>query len=306
MARGQAPTTDDQPVRRQHRWRRRSSTAVTVWSLVFALMGVATLGVAVWLWGANQVTRAQAAAVKQAVLAVNRRVVSRCVSPPQDVALARVKRALQVRQASEVEEYFRLGSASCETVVAYLKGLEQVDGKITGYTWLSSLDANGLLLEGVKVITQAGDMRHSRLVLLTPDDHGRWQIDFEAFARVVTPAWSEILSQTGVSSRVRVIFAQDNYYNGCFRDESLWTCYRLGSADATMDLLGYCRKGSAQAIAMARILAHGSPRARAGSVHRATLEVVRPAGAESRQFEITRVLAEDWVVSAIPFDRPGR
>ena len=32
------------------------------------------------------------------------------------------------------------------------------------------------------------------------------------------------------------------------------------------------------------------------------LEIRRIEGAESRQFEITRVLAEDWVMSAKPFD----
>jgi hypothetical protein len=38
------------------------------------------------------------------------------------------------------------------------------------------------------------------------------------------------------------------------------------------------------------------------SVMRATLLVERPQGADARQFEITRVLAEDWIVSDNPYD----
>jgi hypothetical protein len=39
---------------------------------------------------------------------------------------------------------------------------------------------------------------------------------------------------------------------------------------------------------------------------RVTLEIRRTAGAESRQFEITRVLAEEWVLAAAPFDENSK
>jgi hypothetical protein len=38
------------------------------------------------------------------------------------------------------------------------------------------------------------------------------------------------------------------------------------------------------------------------NLKRATLEIRRTEGAGDRQFEITRVMAEDWVMSATPFD----
>ena len=61
-------------------------------------------------------------------------------------------------------------------------------------------------------------------------------------------------------------------------------------------LHGYCKEGSAQAKAMARIFKV------ALRVHRVTLELLRVKGAEPRQFEITRVLGEDWVLTPKPFD----
>jgi hypothetical protein len=73
------------------------------------------------------------------------------------------------------------------------------------------------------------------------------------------------------------------------------------SPDTTEIMLGYCRKDSPQARAMELIVssADGDERRR---LNRATLELRRPEGAENRQFEITRVLAEDWVLGAKPFD----
>jgi hypothetical protein len=75
----------------------------------------------------------------------------------------------------------------------------------------------------------------------------------------------------------------------------------MASPDTETILLGYCRKGSPQERAMERIVSEekDEPRHR---LNRVTLEIRRPQGAEIRQFEITRVLAEDWVMAAAPFD----
>jgi hypothetical protein len=104
---------------------------------------------------------------------------------------------------------------------------------------------------------------------------------------------------------VRVIVARDSYYNGPFRDDREWLCFGMASPDAEVILLGYCRKDSPQARAMERMFPkddelNGDTRRK--MVIRATLELKRPPGAETRQFEITHVLAEDWVLSDVPFD----
>jgi len=274
------------------------------WSLVFALAGLVVIAGALWMWGTGQQERTAEEAVQHGVApVVEARVVSRFESPTREAALALVRQALQIRDPGQIPEFFRVGSASAEAVVGFLREWEKSAGPITGYVWLSSMDANGLLLDGVAVITKSAGEDHNRLAILTPDSKGKWQIDFDAFALTVKPAWHELMSLSGGGQAlVRVVIAKDNYYNGAFYDETLWTCYRLGSTELTVALLGYCRKDSPQAAAMARMLAHEKSPGKGRSVNRATLQLRRIEGAADRQFEISRVLAEDWVMGDTPFD----
>jgi hypothetical protein len=225
-------------------------------------------------------------------------------SPSEEAALELVKQALAVRDPAGVARYFRPGSAQPGAVVAFLKDMEKADGAINGFQWLSSMDANGLLIDGVLVNSTKDGTPRNRLALLTPDEKGIWKIDFDAFARTVKPSWGVLLGEGGEGDWlgvVRVIVARDSYFNGPFRDETQWACYGMASPDTETILLGYCRKGSPQERAMERIVSEekDEPRHR---LNRVTLEIRRPQGAEIRQFEITRVLAEDWVMAAAPFD----
>jgi hypothetical protein len=200
-----------------------------------------------------------------------------------------------------VEKYFHPGAAGPAAVTAFLSGMEEQDGAVTGCQWLSSMDANGLLIDGVLVSTSKDDVPRNRLALLTPDDKGVWKIDFDAFARTVKPSWDGLLSAEGGQGVARVIVAKDSYYNGPFIDESVWVSYGMASPDTGEILLGYCRKDSPQARAMERIVSSagvGDNR----RLNRATLELRRPQAAEKRQFEIIRVLAEDWALGKEPFD----
>jgi hypothetical protein len=132
---------------------------------------------------------------------------------------------------------------------------------------------------------------------------GVWKIDFEALARTVRPPWPDLLEGRASEGQVRVIVAPDSYYNGVFSDESQWLSFGLASPDISQILVGYCRRDSAQAKAMQEILKSMDDAPAAGrQIKRATLAIRRPTGAEPRQFEITRVLAEDWIVSERPFD----
>lgn len=273
------------------------------WSLVFAVAILGALVLTLWWWLRSNMNRADVAIQENAAAPrVEKRVVSRFESPSQEVALDLVKHALLIRESGKVAEFFHPGSASSEAVVDILRDMEAVDGVLTGCDWRGSMDANGLLLDGVTVNTKAGDKPRNRLALLTPDATGRWKIDFDAFARTVKPAWDELMSQDTGQGLVRVMVAKDNYFNGPFRDETRWSCYGMASPDLAVVLLGYCRQGSPQAAAMERIVANGNLRSGDPGLNRVTLEIRRTAGAESRQFEITRVWAEDWVLSATPFD----
>lgn len=286
--------------RRGNRDRNRRRKVLMTWSVVFAVAVLGVLVLALWLWLRSDIkgTREHAA-----THGGGKRVVSRFESPSEEVALDLVKHALMIREPAKVEVFFHPGSASSGEVVEFLREMEAVDGVVTGCDWLSSMDANGLLLDGVMVSTKAGDKPRNRLALLTPDETGRWKIDFDAFARTVKPRWGEFMTRNTVQGLVRVMVARDSYYNGPFRDETQWGCYAMASPDLDVVLLGYCRQGSPQGAAMERIVANGYRRSGVRGANRATLEIRRTGGGESRQFEITRVLAEDWVLSATAYDQ---
>ena len=276
---------------------------LVIWSLVFALLGFAAIGTALLLWVRAQMHRAAVTNTRQQPApSVEQRVTSRFASPSRETALSHVKRALQIREPGKVEEWFRVGSASPETVVGFLRNRESVDGPITEYIWLSSMDANDLLLDGVAIKSKFEGKPRTRLAFLTPDDKGKWKIDFDAFARTVQPAWRDLMAMTAGEGLVRILFSKDTYFNGPFMDETRWTCYRMASPDIPDDFSGYCRKDSPQAAAMKRMLVQSNVPNGINALNRATLEIRRVAGAEPRQFEITRVLAEDWVLSDTPFD----
>lgn len=270
---------------------------VRVWSMIVCGLAVVTLGVVVFLWlvpkmksGGSQAEQISSEPRKEV------RVASPFASPSEDEALALVKQALSVREPEKVDDFFRPDAASPQEVVGFLTKMESVDGVIERYTWLSSMDANCLSIDGVLVSFKGVERPLPRLALITPDAAGKWKIDFGAFARKVEPSWNEILEKGTALAQVRVYVAKDSYYNGVFGDDKQWVCHRMASPDTEQILLGYCRVGSRQAAALNWMFSKEE------KVTRATLEIRRVEGAESRQFEILKVIAEDWVVGDVPFD----
>lgn len=271
-----------------------------------AALGVLVLGVLVvtmWLWLKSNRKRDAVIGQDRPLPHVEmKRVISRYESPSEEVALDLVKRGLGIRKSADVAEYFHLGSASADEVSGFLSQMGDLDGPVEGMGWSGSMDRNGLLMDGVVVRTRMGSQLKTRLALLTPDENGRWKIDFDAYARKVEPSWDELLEKQAGEGLVRVIVKLDRYYNGPFHDDSKWVCYGMISPDTDVLMMGYCRVGSPQERAMARVLVGGDSPSAVGSVQRATLMIRRIEGSETRQFEISRVLAEDWVLSDKPLD----
>ena len=232
----------------------------------------------------------------------NVRIASRFASPGEDEALALVNEALANRDPAKVEATMRPGATEPAKIVEFMAGLETRDGGIQRVSWLSSMDVEGMLMEGVQVVS-GKTAPVANIAFLVPDDAGVWKMDFDAFARVSTPPWKEFLAGGADSARIRVFVAKDSYFNGPFLDERLWECYELAAPelkeclpDGQEMLRGYCRKDSPQAKAMERIFQDDA------RMHRATLEIRKTEGADSRQFEITRVLSEEWVLPEVPLD----
>jgi hypothetical protein len=233
----------------------------------------------------------------------NVRIASKFESPSESEAFDLVKRALAGRDPKEVESLFHMGGATPAEVVEFIRGIEARDGGLERMDWLSSMDADGLLMEGVLVVYTGKETPTERLAFLVPDETGVWKVDFDAFARSSRPSWKELLEGRAERAQVRVFVAKDSYFNGPFLDESRWVCYAMVSPE-TKSLLpeehellrGYCKVGSPQAKAMERIFEAG------GQACRVTLEIRRMEGADARQFEIARVLSRDWVLAPQSFD----
>jgi len=278
------------------------------WSIGIGLSSLIALGVVFAFWLLPRLRKAVDTTESDRVMADRQiRVASKFKSPTEGEALALVKQALALRNPDEVQHLFRTGPTTAQDVVAYMNAINTVDGVIKDYVWLSSIDKNGLSLEGVQVNFVAKDQPRNRLAILTPDEKGVWKLDFAAFARSVQPAWPDLLERKAESGLVRVYVSKDNYYNGPFRDERKWAAYRLASPDIDEILIGYCRLDTPQHLAMKSLWERGEI-----AVVRATLEIRRPQDTgdavrvETRQFEISRVLAEDWVLADKPLDERVR
>ena len=294
--------------RRRHdkskvRQRRTLRMVIAVWSIVFGVLALGILGLAVFFWLRSVSQRGQDTTEKDRIAEESRsRTTSAFKSPSQPEALALVKKALAVSNPDDVAAVIRLGSRlgsmTPEEVVDKLRAIGKEDGEIVRTVWLSSIDKNGLSLEGVEVIYARTDKKVKRLAVLTPDASGVWKLDFPAFVRQVEPSWEKLLAGgVGTTAVVRVSVARDRYFNGPFLDEEMWAAYGMVSPDMDELLVGYCRRNSDQYRAMELMWSNDET-----LVIRATLEIRRVEGGDRRQFEITRVMAEDWVMGDRPFD----
>ena len=271
--------------------------AVLIWSIMIGGAAAAVIGVVISLWLSPYLfpepVETTGIHVKHETKV---RVESKFPSPTREQALDMVKRAISNRDPEQVESLFRLGASSRPEVVGFFNGLEERDGPVDHYDWLSSMDVDGLLMEGMLVVSKGKDQGKpvERLAFLTPDPAGNWKVDFDAYARTVKPSWSELLEKGADHALVRVFVARDVYYNGPFSDDKEWVCYGIASPDTEQLLRGYCRMGSPQEAAMEKLLSDGV------KMSRATLEIQRVKEGEPRQFEITRLRAPDWVLPATP------
>lgn len=225
------------------------------------------------------------------------RIVSKVKSPSEEQALDLVLDALKSHDERSVEEHFRLMDTPASEALRFLAETKSGALEARDLNWIGSADIDGLLMECVLVAGEKSDSKFVRHLFLVPDEKGVWKVDFDAYARTSRPDWKELFEERAEIAKVRVFLAADSYYNGPFAEESSWICYVMNSPEAGMLLpeekrlmYGYCRKDSPQAKALQRVVSPENP------IKRVTLEIKRGRLEEKLQFEITRVLSEDWVV----------
>lgn len=290
--------TESQPAGKRRSRRRSRSPEVekrssTIWLMLLCGGALAVITASVFLWLIPHMDPDPAeAGFNPSEEIRNIRIASRFPSPSREESLELVKQALATRDTGDIPTLFRTGDSTPAEIVAFLENLSLREGCIERYDWLSSLDKDGILIEGVLVRSKGAEKPVVRLALLTPDEAGTWKVDFEAYARLVEPGWQELLEKGAEEAVVRVTVAPDVYYNGPFSDDKQWVCYGITSPDVNETLRGYCRVGSPQAEAMERLFKHEEKSSRA------TLEIHRVRNAGPKQFEITRLLGGEWVVAS--------
>jgi hypothetical protein len=263
-----------------------------IWSAAIGVVAIAAIGLTISLWILPRMNHSSGdEAGKQAESVVHDRVVSKFPSPSREQAMEMVRLAISNRDPQKVGSLFRKGAATETDILGFLKDLEAKHGPVERYDWLSSMDVDGMLIEGVLVVFKSAEKPVERIAFLTPDLNGTWKMDFDAFARTVTPSWDELIEKGAGHAMVRVFVGKDVYFNGPFSDESQWACYGIASPDTDVLLQGYCRVGSKQAEEMERMFLEGE------KTSRATLELKRVKDADPRQFEITQVHSRDWILT---------
>ncbi len=289
---GQDPIRNSsEPRRHGSRQNAARRKAIKLWSIALGIAALMVMAAAFFLWLLPMLTHGSGASKSTGNFKdADARIISKFPSPGKDEAIQLVKDALANRDLDRIEQLFRTGSSSAREILDFCKSAAERDGVLGDLDWLSSLDSDGLLIEGVVVNYQGKEKLVQRLALLTPDKFGNWRLDFDAFARIAEPPIPDLLERKADVGIFRAMVAPDVYYNGPFADESEWVSYAINSPDLDKFLHGYCKKGTAQAEEMAKLFSDEI------KVSRATLELRSVKGSETRQFEITRLLAHDWIL----------
>ncbi len=214
----------------------------------------------------------------------------------EEASLKLVRSALELKDPGQVEEYFVLSTPREPAEAIRLLEEYEESTPIESYLWLGGKLVNNGYMEEVLVNYKTPGRELNRVAQIWNEPDGSWRIDFDAYARHVSPDWPTINSGKAPVSVVRVFIMEDNYYNGVFADESKWQGYSLVSPDSEEILFGYSLRESPQHRAITEIL-----KAEA-SVHPVTLEITKTPDSGPRQFEISRVLAENWSIRPQSFD----
>lgn len=263
-------------------------------------VGVLVAGLVLWV-KRSQNKQVEGESNTPAAVATKRAASALAESPTEAEATKLVKKFLATREEEELADLIRPTSQEPAEIIRKLSELDKSDGKVSSLQFLGAVDSRSLQIEGV-IVTFEGN--RNRLALLSPDAAGKWRVDFDAFDRHVSPDWKTLLSGAAVTGRVRIFCSPDSYYNGKYRDDTKWTCYAMASPDGEDLLYGYLDKNSPQSEVMTKVFAANSTTTLGTPLRskRLVLEIRHEPDANPRQFEITRVLSDEWSLGDTPLD----
>lgn len=226
------------------------------------------------------------------------------VAIPSAIELeAIVDKFLKARSEEEAASLIRKSDQTMPVILEKLAGLEAKDGKLQSLKTLDNVSSQALRQQSVLVTFEGG---RNRLAILSPDEAGQWRVDFDGFDRYLSKPIDEILSGKDLDARVRFYVSADSYYNGRFKDDSQWACYGMASPDSDQLMFGYVAVGSPQHKALRSLIVSKAEARNTKTTRsrllRMMLDIRHHADGEARQFEILRVLSDEWALGPTPLD----
>jgi len=243
-----------------------------------AILVVASLGLGAWL-GVRQRHSLRAAAASSAAMKSGA-----FEHGPSPTAVAynfmragnQTERLRWVRQpekvAALVEEFFSHGRGANESMVS-LSPMDSALADVNSYEPFAVELSDG-----------------SRRLLCVVRENGSAKVDFKAYARHGSVPWEDLLSGTAKqASEVRVLIQKSDYYNFEFADERRWIDFTATTPDLDSSVHLYVSSTSPDMKSLNKLV----------SGEGLGVTVAIRAHGEShlkRQFEITALLATDWVL----------
>jgi hypothetical protein len=270
---------------------------VRAWSILLVFVAGGLITFFVYFWAIPQLEENELVARPRTRNSENVRVVSKFIPPSERKAIQLVKDGLAVRDPKRIPEFFRVSDSSPQEVIDALQQIESECGPIQGYAPLERVETSEVVLGAVMVTYLYKETQPERVALLTPVDQGKWKIDFDAYVQRSKPSWDKIMTGGVDTAEVRVLVSVDTYFDNAFVNEYEWSCYRMVGPGRGEVLFGYCKAGSPEQTAIKKALS------KQGGKVRMMLEIEKVQGAAKRQFQVTKAIAEDWVVADEVFDK---
>ncbi len=215
-----------------------------------------------------------------------------------DEAIKIVTQALANRDPALIHDFFILGEGENPVeVMEDLIRIRETEGEITQTEWLALKFPSDSNARQVIVHSAREEIEQTRRAQLIRGSDGKWRIDLHAYLRKCDPSLKEIISAQSGTFIVRMFIAEESSYRGIYSDRSQWRAYSLASPDINDALYAYAKRGSSQDKALRSILLTHE------NFHHSTLSIVKQANSEPRQFEISRVIAANWIIGEEDFDK---
>ncbi|MDB6078844.1 MAG: hypothetical protein JWO82_2591 [Akkermansiaceae bacterium] len=223
-------------------------------------------------------------------------------APPPEKKLVKIATEMvEATRPTDLPDIVRLAGRKPEALLAKLQEMAKDDGEVSNVSYIGPVQNLTQPLEAVLVSFRN---KRNRIALFCPDKQGQWLIDFDSYSRSTSTPWNELLSGGNAEATVRVYVSMDSYYNGRFSEESEWSCNGLASPDQPTLMFGYTPKNSPvdRAIRESLRFKLNSGLAESSRMLRMTLGIKHQEGDDKRQFEIVRVIADDWATPARALD----